>query len=99
MRNELSELVAFATVAAERSFTRAAVRLGVSQSALSHTIRGLERKLELPLLARTTRSVAPTAAGAALLGDLAPALEQIEGALAKARSQFLSLHPADPGSA
>jgi len=85
MRNELNELAAFATVADERSFTRAAARLGVSQSALSHTIRGLEQRLELQLLARTTRSVSPTAAGAALLKELTPALEQIEGALSEAR--------------
>jgi len=86
MRHELSELAAFAIVASERSFTRAAARLGVSQSALSHTIRGLERRLEAQLLARTTRSVAPTAAGAALLKDLSPALEQIERALNEVRS-------------
>jgi DNA-binding transcriptional LysR family regulator len=86
MRNALNELAAFATVASERSFTRAAVRLGVSQSALSHTIRGLEQRLELQLLARTTRSVAPTAAGATLLKDLSPALEQIDRALNEARS-------------
>lgn len=86
MRNELNELAAFAVVARERSFTRAAAKLGVSQSALSHTIRGLERRLELQLLARTTKSVAPTAAGAALLQDLSPALEQITQALDKARS-------------
>lgn len=86
MRNELNELAAFSMVAGERSFTRAAVRLGVSQSALSHTIRGLEQRLELQLLARTTRSVAPTAAGAALLKDLSPALEQIDRALNEARS-------------
>jgi DNA-binding transcriptional LysR family regulator len=61
------------------------VRLGVTQSALSHTVRGLEQRLELQLLARTTRSVAPTAAGAALLKDLTPALEQIERALGEAR--------------
>lgn len=85
MRSELNELVSFATVADERSFTRAAARLGVSQSALSHTIRGLEQRLELQLLARTTRSVSPTTAGAALLKDLAPALEQIEGALSEVR--------------
>jgi DNA-binding transcriptional LysR family regulator len=85
MRNELNELAAFAIVASERSFTRAAVRLGVSQSALSHTIQGLEQRLELQLLARTTRSVAPTAAGAALLKDLSPALEQIDRALNEAR--------------
>src|SRR5216117_2275149 len=85
MRHELNELATFAIVANERSFTRAAVKLGVSQSALSHTIRGLEERLELQLLARTTKSVAPTAAGAALLKDLSPALEQIARALDKAR--------------
>jgi DNA-binding transcriptional LysR family regulator len=85
MKNELNELAAFAIVASERSFTRAALRLGVSQSALSHRIRGLEQRLELQLLARTTRSVAPTAAGAALLKDLSPALEKIDRALSKAR--------------
>ena len=86
MRTELNELATFALVANERSFTRAALRLGVSQSALSHAIRGLEQRLELQLLARTTKSVAPTAAGAALLQELSPALEQIERALNKARS-------------
>ncbi|MFC4764301.1 LysR substrate-binding domain-containing protein [Dyella koreensis] len=86
MRNELNELATFAMVARERSFTRAAAKLGVSQSALSHTIRGLEERLELHLLARTTKSVAPTAAGAALLKDLSPALEQIAQALDRARS-------------
>jgi DNA-binding transcriptional LysR family regulator len=87
MRNDLGELSAFAIVAEERSFTRAAVRLGVSQSALSHSIRGLEKRLGLQLLARTTRSVSPTAAGTALLGDLAPALERIERAVAETRKQ------------
>src|SRR3954466_1311249 len=86
MTNEMNELAAFATVASERSFTRAAIKLGVSQSALSHTIRRLEQRLELQLLARTTKSVAPTAAGAALLQDLSPALEQIARALDKAAS-------------
>jgi DNA-binding transcriptional LysR family regulator len=86
MKNELGELAAFATVAEERNFTRAAARLGVTQSALSHTIRGLERRIGLQLLARTTRSVAPTAAGAALLKELAPALERIEQSLAEARN-------------
>ena len=75
MTNEMNELATFAVVASERSFTRAAIKLGVSQSALSHTIRRLEQRLELQLLARTTKSVAPTAAGAALLADLSPALE------------------------
>jgi DNA-binding transcriptional LysR family regulator len=83
--NYLDDLSAFAAVAQERSFTRAAARLGVSQSALSHSMRGLEKKLGLQLLARTTRSVAPTAAGAALLKSLTPALEQIESSLAEAR--------------
>lgn len=86
MRNELNELAAFATVARERSFTRAAAKLGLSQSALSHTVRRLEQRLELQLLARTTKSVAPTAAGLALLTDLSPALEQIDRALDQARS-------------
>ena len=85
MKNDLSDLAAFAVVAGERSFTRAAGRLGVSQSALSHTIRGLEKKLGLQLLARTTRSVSPTAAGSALLDELVPSLECIERALAAAR--------------
>src|SRR3984957_8979358 len=74
-------------VAEERSFTRAASRLGISQSALSHSIRGLEKRLGLQLLARTTRSVSPTAAGAALLLELAPALERIERAVAETRKQ------------
>ena len=86
MRNELNELATFAVIARERSFTRAAAKIGVSQSALSHTIRGLEQRLELQLLARTTKSVAPTAAGAALLKELSPALEQIARAINKARN-------------
>ena len=73
-RTDLAELSAFATVAAERSFTRAAARLGVSQSALSHSIRGLEKRLGVQLLARTTRSVSATAAGSALLQELVPSL-------------------------
>ncbi|WP_158750308.1 LysR family transcriptional regulator [Acidobacterium sp. S8] len=87
MRNDLGELSAFAIVAEERSFTRAAARLGISQSALSHSIRGIEKRLGLQLLARTTRSVSPTAAGTALLHELAPALERIERAVAEARKQ------------
>src|ERR1700678_3536366 len=87
MRNDLGELAEFAAVAEERSFTRAAVRLGISQSALSHSIRGLEKRLGLQLLARTTRSVSPTAAGTTLLRDLTPALERIERALADTRKQ------------
>jgi DNA-binding transcriptional LysR family regulator len=87
IRSELAELSTFATVAEERSFTRAASRLGISQSALSHSVRGLEKRLGLQLLARTTRSVSPTAAGAALLQELAPALERIERAVAETRKQ------------
>jgi DNA-binding transcriptional LysR family regulator len=87
MRNDLGELSVFAVIAEERSFTRAAARLGVSQSALSHSIRGLEKRLGIQLLARTTRSVAPTAAGSALLRELAPALERIEWAVAETRKQ------------
>jgi DNA-binding transcriptional LysR family regulator len=68
-------------VARERSFTRAAAKLGVSQSALSHTIRGLEARLGLRLLTRTTRSVAPTEAGARLLQNVGPRFEEIEAEL------------------
>jgi len=85
MRSELNDLSAFSVVANERSFTRAAARLGVSQSALSHAIRGLEQRLDVQLLARTTRSVAPTEAGAALLKELSPALDQIDRALTEVR--------------
>jgi DNA-binding transcriptional LysR family regulator len=87
IRNDLAELSAFAMVAQERSFTRAATQLGMSQSALSHAMRGLEKRLGIQLLARTTRSVSPTAAGASLLLELAPALERIERAVAETRQQ------------
>lgn len=76
-RDELSELRAFIAVAAEQSFTKAAARLGVSASALSHTIRGLEERLGLRLLTRTTRSVATTEAGERLYRSIAPHFEQI----------------------
>src|SRR6266705_1901052 len=79
--NELNVLAAFLAVAEERSFTRAAKRLGLSQSALSHAIRGLEEQIGVRLLARTTRSVAPTDAGDELLAHLRPALSDIWGAL------------------
>lgn len=85
IKNDLGDLASFAIVAEERSFTRAAARLGVSQSALSHSMRGLEKRLGIQLLARTTRSVSPTATGRALLDDLAPALERIDQSLAEAR--------------
>jgi DNA-binding transcriptional LysR family regulator len=87
MRSDLAELSAFATVAEERSFTRAAFRLGVSQSALSHSMRSLEKRVGVQLLARTTRSVSATAAGTALLQELAPALERIRRAVAETMKQ------------
>jgi DNA-binding transcriptional LysR family regulator len=77
----LDVLSALAAVAEERSFTKAAVRLGVSTSALSHAVRGLEERLGVRLLARTTRSVAPTEAGEQLLGQVGPALGDIRTAL------------------
>jgi DNA-binding transcriptional LysR family regulator len=81
-RENLNDLLAFLAVARERSFTRAAAQLGVSQSALSHTMRGLEARLGLRLLTRTTRSVAPTEAGERLLRTVGPRLEEIEAELA-----------------
>src|SRR5436853_1669372 len=81
VRDELSVLSAFLAVAEERSFTRAAKRLGVSTSALSHAMRGLEERFGVHLLARTTRSVAPTDAGEQLIARLRPALGDIQGAL------------------
>ncbi|PAU76114.1 LysR family transcriptional regulator [Halomonas salipaludis] len=81
-RRELNDLLAFTTVARERSFTRAAALLAISPSALSHAMRGLEERLGVRLLARTTRSVAPTEAGERLLRSLEPALAEIEGGLA-----------------
>ena len=81
-RADLNDLQAFRAVARERSFTRAAAQLGVSPSALSQALRGLEARLGLPLLTRTTRSVAPTEAGERLLGSLGPAFDQIDAALA-----------------
>jgi DNA-binding transcriptional LysR family regulator len=81
-RTDLNDLVAFLAVARERSFTRAAAQLGVSQSALSQTVRGLEARLGLRLLTRTTRSVAPTEAGERLLQAAGPRLEEIDAELA-----------------
>jgi DNA-binding transcriptional LysR family regulator len=81
-RTDLNDIVAFLAVARERSFTRAAARLGVSQSALSQTVRGLEARLGLRLLTRTTRSVAPTEAGERLLRAAGPRLEEIDAELA-----------------
>lgn len=80
-RADVNDLLAFLAVARERSFTRAAAQLGVSQSALSHTVRTLEERLGLRLLARTTRSVAPTEAGERLLRNVGPRFDEIEAEL------------------
>ena len=81
-RGTLDDLVALVAVGRERSFTKAAAKLGVSQSALSHTVRGLEARLGVRLLTRTTRSVSPTEAGERLLRSVAPRLEEITAELA-----------------
>ncbi|MDR3493654.1 MAG: LysR family transcriptional regulator [Ancalomicrobiaceae bacterium] len=81
LRENLNDLIALVAVAEERSFTRAAARLAVSQSALSHTIRALEARLGVRLLTRTTRSVAPTDAGERLLRSIAPAFSEIDASL------------------
>jgi DNA-binding transcriptional LysR family regulator len=83
LRSDLPDLAAFATVVEERSFTRAAARLGVSQSALSHSMRSLEKRMGVQLIARTTRSVSATTAGTVLLHELGPALERIGRAVAE----------------
>ncbi|MBN3791425.1 LysR family transcriptional regulator [Burkholderia sp. Ac-20353] len=80
-RDNFADLLAFIAVARERSFTRAAAQLGVSQSALSYTIRALETRLGVRLLTRTTRSVSPTEAGERLLLNLAPRFDEIEAEL------------------
>ena len=81
-RDNLNDLLAFVTIAREGSFTRAAAQLGVSQSALSHTLRELEARLGIRLLTRTTRSVSMTEAGEHLYESVAPRLEDIQAELA-----------------
>ncbi|CNE87968.1 LysR family transcriptional regulator [Yersinia kristensenii] len=81
LKENFNDLISFLMVARERSFTKAAAKLGVSQSALSHSIRGLEERLELRLLTRTTRSVAPTEAGERLANSLEPRFAEIESEL------------------
>jgi DNA-binding transcriptional LysR family regulator len=81
-RRNINSLLAFRVVASERSFTRAAAQVGVSPSALSHTIRALEERLGLRLLARTTRSVVPSEAGERLLSAIGPHFDGIEAELA-----------------
>ena len=80
-RGNLDDLLAFIVVARERSFTKGAAKLGVSQSALSHSIRALEARLGVRLLTRTTRSVSSTEAGERLLQTVGPRLEEIEAEL------------------
>lgn len=81
-RTDMGGLAMFIAVAQERSFTKAAAKLGVSQSALSHAIRRLEQRLDLRLLTRTTRSVAPTEAGERLMETVGPAFEDIDTKIA-----------------
>jgi len=89
-RTNLNDLAAFLMVARERSFTRAAAKLGISQSSLSHIIRALETRLGLRLLTRTTRSVSPTEAGERLLRTVGPRLDEVEtelGSLSELRDR------------
>lgn len=81
-RGNLDALLAFVAVGKERSFTKAAAKLGMSQSSLSHIIRELEARVGVRLLTRTTRSVAPTEAGERLINDLGPRFEEIDASLA-----------------
>lgn len=84
-RDNINDILAFLAVARERSFTRAAAKLGLSQSALSHTIRALETRLGVRLLTRTTRSVSPTEAGERLIQTVAPKLEEVEAEISAVR--------------
>ena len=81
-RDEIADLVAFVVVAEERSFTKAAARLGMAQSALSQIVRRIEERLGLRLLSRTTRSVAPTDVGERLIATLGPMLHDLDAATA-----------------
>ncbi len=80
-RDRISDVLAFLAVARERSFSRAAAKLGVSPSSLSHTVRSLEESIGVQLLTRTTRSVAPTEAGERLLQSVGPRLAEVEAEL------------------
>jgi DNA-binding transcriptional LysR family regulator len=84
-RGSLDQLLAFIAVARERSFTAAAAKLNVSQSALSHTVRELEERLGVRLLTRTTRSVSPTEAGERLFRNIGPRLDEIESEVSAVR--------------
>jgi len=85
LKDNISDLISFMVVARERSFTRAAAQLGVSQSALSHAMRNLESRLDVRLLTRTTRNVAPTEAGEKLYQRLSPHLLEMEQELSALR--------------
>jgi len=85
LRQNLNDLLAFRAVAREKSFTRAAAQIGVSTSAVSHAVRGLEERLGIRLLARTTRSVVPTEAGERLLGTIGPHVDEIDRELSALR--------------
>ncbi len=87
LRDYFSGLLAFIAVARERSFTRGAAQLGLSQSAVSHSVRGLETSLGVRLLARNTRTVIPTEAGERLLKSVAPQFEEIDAELASLQAQ------------
>src|ERR1700748_1361329 len=82
---QINDFVAFLAVARERSFTRAAAQIGVSQSALSQTVQGLEERLGVRLLTRTTRSVSTTEAGERLLRNIGPRFDEIEAEIAAIR--------------
>src|SRR5690349_24335335 len=84
-RDNINDILVLLEVARERSFTKAAARLGMSQSSLSHTIRELEARLGVRLLTRTTRSVAPTQAGERLLQSIGPRFEEIDAELSAVR--------------
>lgn len=85
LKDNINDLISFMVVARERSFTRAAAQLGVSQSALSHAMRNLESRLDVRLLTRTTRNVAPTEAGEKLYQRLSPHLQEIAQEIAALR--------------
>lgn len=94
LKDNINDLLSFMVVARERSFTRAAAQLGVSQSALSHAMRNLEARLDVRLLTRTTRSIAPTEAGERLFQRLGPHLQEIEqerGALADVETLYAAV--------
>ncbi|RZA30885.1 MAG: LysR family transcriptional regulator [Lysobacteraceae bacterium] len=86
-RDNINDILVFLAVARERSFTRAAAKLGMTQSALSHIVRSLEGRLGVRLLQRTTRSVSPTEAGERLIQNVAPKLEEIEAEIADISDQ------------